>query len=224
MHLIRTHINGNPNVGLYGYATNKFCLLGREVPEEVEKQIKEALQVPVWRLTIAGTSLIGVFVSGNSKGIIIPSITFPEEAERIKEITTELGIGMKTVDAKLTALGNNVLCNDNGCIINPELEMEGLSEFFGVEVKKGKIASLPTVGSVAALNTKGCALHRDAEQFEIDFVSESLSIECETSTVNMGNAFLRSGIIVNDYGLVVGSTSGGPEVNHLDHIFGFLDD
>ena len=37
-HVIVTNFNSNPNVGLYGYATDKYCLIGTEVPEDAEQR------------------------------------------------------------------------------------------------------------------------------------------------------------------------------------------
>ncbi|MGM5485153.1 MAG: translation initiation factor IF-6 [Nanobdellota archaeon] len=227
MHLLRTNISGNPNVGLYGYATDDFCLLGREVPEELSEEISKILDVPVYRLNLAGTSLLGVFLTGNSSSLLVPSIAFPNEIKKLEEIGSKHSFSVKVIDTELTALGNNMFCNDSGCMISPDFDEKAgkqISEALGMEVKRGKVASLPTIGSLVSFNSKGCAVHRDAEQFEVDFVKEVLGIESETSTVNMGNPFVRSGILVNDKGLIVGDASGGPEVNHLDHVFGFVED
>ena len=109
--------------------------------------------------------------------------------------------------------------NDAPIVISPRANEEALK----VEAKEGRIADLPTVGSVAVMNNKGCAIHRDAENFEIDFIGSLLKLECESATVNMGNPFLSSGILVNSNGFIVGDISGGPEVTYLDEIFGFLE-
>jgi translation initiation factor 6 (eIF-6) len=66
MHVLMTDINGNPNIGLYGFCNDNFCLLGNEVPEKKFKEIEDVLKVKCHRISIAGTSLIGVFVAGNN--------------------------------------------------------------------------------------------------------------------------------------------------------------
>lgn len=226
MHVIKASINGNPNIGLYGYTTDKFCLLGKEVPKAMVKKIEEVLQVPVFQLNIAGTSLLGVFLAGNDNCLLIPHIVLDHEIRKLDEISKKAGFTYKIIHTDLTALGNNILCNNKGCLYNPEFEKEArkeIEEALKVEAKEGRIADLPTVGSVAVMNGKGCAIHRDAENFEIDFVGSLLGIGCESATVNMGNPFLSSGILVNDKGFIVGDISGGPEVTYLDEIFGFLE-
>ena len=67
MHILKTNFNGNPNVGLFGFATDEYCLLGKEIKKYVAKEIEKVLKVPVHQITLAGTSLIGAFAVGNSK-------------------------------------------------------------------------------------------------------------------------------------------------------------
>jgi translation initiation factor 6 len=225
MHILKTDINGNPNVGLYGFATNKYCLLGEEVSNKQAEEISKILNVPYFKLNIVGTSLLGAFLTGNDENLLIPKIAFPWEIDKIDKISKEIGFKYHIIDTELTALGNNMICNKEACIVNPdytEKDRKQIAKALNLQVKEGKIAELPTVGSLAVLNKNGCAIHRDAEQFEIDFINSFLKIECETATVNMGNPFIKSGVIVNDNGFIIGSGSGGPEITYLDEIFGFL--
>jgi translation initiation factor 6 len=225
MHILKTDINGNPNIGLYGFATNKYCFLGEEVSQELADKISKILNVPCFKLNIAGTSLLGVFLVGNDENLLIPKIAFPWEIEKIDKISKEIGFKYHIIETELTALGNNIICNNNACLINPEFNdnvKKQITNALNLQIKEGKIADLPTVGSLAVLNKKGCAIHRDAEQFEIDFINSLLKTDCETATINMGNPFIKSGVIVNDNGFIVGNLSGGPEITYLDEIFGFL--
>ncbi len=226
MHVIKSSINGNPNIGLYGFATDKYCLLGNEVPKKTMEEIEEVLSVPVFKLNIAGTSLLGAFLAGNDNNLLVPDIAFDSEIAALKKIAEKIGFNIHVIKTDLTALGNNILCNENGCLVNPEFPenvKKQIETSLKIPIKEGNIANIPTVGSVTALNKKGCAIHRDAEDFEVDFINSILDIKCETATVNMGNPFLRSGILVNTNGFIIGNISGGPEVTYLDEIFGFIE-
>jgi len=55
MHIIQSKVQGNSNVGLYGFANNKFALIGMDFTAEQAIEFEEALGVPVHRITIAGT-------------------------------------------------------------------------------------------------------------------------------------------------------------------------
>jgi len=221
MHVLMTNFHGNPNVGLYGFANDEYCLLGRDISHELAKEIEKVLHVPVHQVSICGTSLVGAFCAGNSHMLLVPGIAFHHELD----ILERLNIKYKVIKTKLTALGNNLLCNDLGCLANPEFSADTKKEIrqaLGVALKPGTIAGLSTVGSAGILNRHGCVLHRDIERAELKYVEDLVQVPCETGTVNMANPMLRSGVICNSKGFVVGDHSGGPEVDNIDHALGFL--
>ncbi len=221
-HILRTNVLGNPNIGLFGFANDRFCLLGKEVPDKLAKEIGEVLQVPVHRILIAGTSLIGVFVAGNNERILIPAIAFEDEQRALQK----LGIPFSVIETRLTALGNNILSNDHGCLVNEEFEPEtvkAIGEALSMQAKPAKVAELPTVGAAAAVNNQFGYLHPEAQGFEQEFIAETLNVTLAKGTVNMGNPYLRSGILVNAHGFVAGGASTGIELSMIDEAFGFLE-
>ncbi len=223
MRILKTDFNGNFNVGLYIYVTDLYCLIGNDVPENKKEEIEKVFQVPIYKISIAGTGLLGVFLSGNSSCLLIPSIAFENEIDEIEK----LGIPFRIINTKLTALGNNILCNEKGCLINPDFgktEEQEIKNALGLPVKRAKIAGIPTIGAVGALNDKGCLLHRDAEDFEIEMIEQTLQLPVTTGTVNFGSPFVKSGISCNKNGFIIGQASGGPEIQNADKALGFLED
>jgi translation initiation factor 6 (eIF-6) len=73
--------DGNPNIGLYLFATNDYCLAPESTSDKLLHKIEKVLDVPVIKLNIAGTPLLGVFLSGNSEQLLVPSIIFDKEKE-----------------------------------------------------------------------------------------------------------------------------------------------
>ncbi len=222
MHVERASFNGNPNLGLYCLATDTYCLVGKEVPSRVRSLIKDVLKVPVHPITLAGTSLIGVFAAANSKGLIVPGITFEHERRALDA----LGLNYAVIETKLTALGNNVLASDHAALVSRgflDEERKAVSDALGVPVKQATIAELDIIGSLAVHNGKGCLVHREIGAAEMKFVERNIRVPCTPGTVNMGNPFVSSGILANDYGFIIGEMSGGPEVQNADEAFGFIE-
>jgi translation initiation factor 6 len=222
MHVLKTNFNGNPNVGLYAYCSNEYCLLGKGIPDAKAKEIGEVLQVPVHQITMCGTSLVGVFVAGNSKTLLVPEIAFDYELKSLDK----LGVKYSVVQARLTALGNNLLCNDNGCLANPDFsadQKKRIRQALGTGLKPGTIAGLGTVGSLGVMNSRCCIVHRDITLAERKKTEELLGLRCEPSTINMGSPHIRSGLICNDNGFIVGDSSGGPEIVNAEQELGFLE-
>lgn len=221
MHVEKTDFNGNFNLGLYAYANDNYCLVGHDVPADKIELLQNILKVPVHKISIAGTSLIGVFLAGNNNSLLVPKLAFTHELEALKK----LGIKYHVITTKLTALGNNILCNDKGALINPDFgktEEQEIKDALKVPVKRSKIANLDIVGALGALNNNGILIHRDAEDFEIDFIETTLGLKVYLGTVNFGSPYIKSGVIVNSNGFLIGESSGGPEIQNADIAFGFL--
>ncbi|MEA3430945.1 MAG: translation initiation factor IF-6 [Nanoarchaeota archaeon] len=221
VHILQTAFHGNPNVGLYAFCNDKFCLIGKEVQEKTAKEIEKVLKVPVHRITIAGTSLIGVFVAGNNKRILLPEIVFEKELK----VLDDLGIDYKIIKTKLTALGNNILCNDTGALANPDFSAETkkrIREALEVSLKPGTIADIETVGSVGITCKGRCLIHRDANLDDFEYIESLLNVKCYTGTVNLGNPYVKSGAFCNSNGFVISKMTGGPEVSNVDESLGFL--
>jgi translation initiation factor 6 len=222
MQVLKTDFNGNPNVGLYGYCNNEYCLLGREVDAKTAKELEKVLKVPVHQISICGTSLLGVFFAGNNSRLLVPEIAFDYELKQLDK----LGIDYEVIKARLTALGNNLLCNDNGCLANPEFsadQKKRIRQALNVALKPGTIAGLGTVGSLGALNSRGGIVHRDITRDETGYAEELLGTRLIPSTVNMGSPYIRSGLLMNDNGFIIGSASGGPEIVEIEQELGFLE-
>jgi len=220
-HILTASFNGNPNVGLYAFCNDKFCLLGKEVPESVSEKISEVLNVPVHRVTIAGTSLIGAFVAGNNNMILVPEIAFESELLALEK----LNIPYTVIKTKYTALGNNILCNDTGALVNPCFSADTKKEIrqaLNVSLKPGTVANIETVGSVGILRKEFCVIHRDASAEDIDYIESLLNVKCTIGTVNLGNPYVKSGLFCNRFGFVAGSLSGGPELSNIDESLGYL--
>ena len=216
MKVSKINFNGNFNIGLFGYATDKYCLVGYDCMQKDIDTIKSTLKVPVHQVSIAGTSVLGVFVVGNSKKLLIPQIAFPEELATLDS----LGIDYAIIDTKFTALGNNILCNDNGAIVNPEMEdtaKNQIAKALDVKVENGKLENLHNVGSFGVANNLGCLITKNASSQEIEHLKNTLSISVALGTVNLGNTYIHSGVIFNNTGLLVGDISGGVEITDIDN-------
>ena len=219
MHILKTRFHNNPNIGLYGFATDSYCLLPKNLSKQQVESIKEVLNVPVYQITIYNTNLIGIFCTGNEDYLFIPDF-IPEhelkELEKIKEVK------IIQLHTRFTALGNNIVIKDKTCLVNPNIE-EGIKDKLkelGFNIITMEIAENPTVGSCTALNHKGCLLHRDATNARK--VSTFLNLPTDIGTVNFGSPYVRSGLIVNCNGYIVGAETTGPETQRIDETLGFI--
>ncbi len=213
-----TNFNGNPNVGLFAYCNDKYCLVGTEVRPKDAELLKEVLGVPVHRIRLAGTSLIGVFASGTDK-LLLPSIVFDDE---LKELD-KLGIEYEVLETRLTALGNNIMCSKKGVVLSSDFEepvKKQITKALDLPVEQGSISGLKNVGSLSVVNNGNCIVSRETTDEEIEKIEQTLKVTCTRASLNRGLPYLKSGIIVNNNGMVVSGQSTGIEISDAEEALG----
>jgi len=215
---LRTKFNGDPNIGLYGFATDDYCLLGLEPNKKILRQIKTTLKSNIKFSTIAGTELTGLFIAGNRNGIVLPKIIEKYELKKLKKL---FDLNFEIIKSRQTALGNLILCNDKGCLISTNLKKfkKIISDVLGCEVEIGTVANLDIIGSVTSTNNVGCLCHRETTEEEMIKIEKILKVKVDVGTVGYGSPFIKSGIIVNNRGIVFSEFSTGPEIGRFEEVF-----
>lgn len=214
----KARFNGDPNVGLYGFATDKYCLLGLRLQKNIMDEIKKVIGKEIIISTLAGTELIGLFAVGNSNGILLPKITEDFELERLKKM---FDINIEVLECKETALGNLILCNDKGCLISRSLAKykKFIADVLGCDVGIGTIADLDIVGSTAVATNVGCLCHREASEKEMEKIEQILKVKVDVGTVGYGSPFINSGLIVNSKGVLYAEGTTGAELGRIEEVF-----
>ena len=213
----RAKFYGDPNVGMYGFATDDYCLLGLEPNKKILGKLESTLNVKTRFTTIAGTEFIGLFATGNKNGIVLPKIVEDFEIKKLKS----LGVNLEVIESKETALGNLVLCNDRGCLISTNLRRfkKKIADALDCEVETGTVAGFNIVGSAAAANNSGCLCHIESKEEEMKKIEELLKVKVDVGTAGYGSPFIRSGLIVNSKGIAFSELSTGPELGRFEEVF-----
>ncbi|MFC1801025.1 translation initiation factor IF-6 [Nanoarchaeota archaeon] len=220
-HLLKTSFHQSSNVGLYLYTNNKFCLLSSIIPKKLEKPIHEVLKVPLIKTNLCGTNLNGVFASGNDHCLLLPQITLDAELKNLEK--NKINYHIITTDH--TALGNNIIANNNAALISPDLadyQSEIKKALKVKQIKTFSLGEIQTIGSLIALTKKGVAVSNLASDKETSQIEHFFKIKAHKATVNLGNPYIGAGLVVNNHGFIFGQRTGGPEAVHLDEVLGFL--
>lgn len=214
---LRTDFNGDPNIGMYGFATDKYCFLGANVQQNLLQRVRETLKIEIISSTVSGTELTGLFAMGNSNGIILSKMIEEYEIKKLKENS----LNLKVINSNETALGNLILCNDKGCLISSSLKkfQKEISDVLGCEVEIGKIANLDIVGSCGIASNIGCLCHREAREEELKRIEEILKVKVDVGSVTYGTPYIRSGLIVNSNGVLISDPTTGAEIGRIEEVF-----
>ncbi|MEM4699957.1 MAG: translation initiation factor IF-6 [Candidatus Nezhaarchaeales archaeon] len=211
-------VGGSVLAGAFCFANQSFAVIPLDAPRKLEDALVENLGVKVIKTNVADSPLIGIFVAGNDRGILLPRTALPEEVEAIRR---ETGIPVYTLDSKKTALGNLILANNRAALVHPSLsdaEAKQVEDVLDVEVVRGSIAGVPFVGSAALLNDRGLLVHPSASDDELRWLEELFKVGGEGGTVNCGSWLLRVGAVANNRGALVGSLTTWLEVAKIERV------
>ncbi len=219
--LVQTEFNGSPYVGVFARASDDLLLIPPSIQEDVRGELADAVEATSVVTTLGGGTILGALSIMNSQGAVVTGFARDHELRKL----TDAGLEVATLPGRYNAAGNNVLANDQGALVNPNLEREALDvleETLGVAVATGTLAGLSTVGSAACVTNRGALCHPKATDEELDLVEEVLGVEADIGTVNHGAPYIGAGLVANASGAGIGSLTTGPEMNRIEDALGYL--
>ncbi len=211
-------IKGVPLIGLYIRVTENFAIIGVNDEKAVES-LKEELGVDVVITTVMGSELVGALVCANSNGVIVNSRISKKEFEKIRKVAE-----VKEIDSNVTCLGNVVCLNDRGAIIHPEIDNgieKAVNDFLDVEVVRGTIGGVKTVGMSAVITNRGGILNPNASEWEIRKVESVMKVDVGKGTVNFGVELVGTGLVANTKGYIAGKDTTGFELGLIEEALGW---
>ncbi len=211
----------NPSVGVFARANDRFAVVPFASSEKFANDLSDSLMVDTHRMDVADTSLVGIMMALNNKGMILPRNTTHREFAFFKE----LDINVEVLDDKPTALGNLVLANDYGALISTlfsDASAKKIADALDVEVVPYDFQEYRTIGSVGLATSKGALLHPSVSEKDLDFVEKILKVEADIGTVNRGIGYVRTGIVVNSNGALIGNETTSPEISRIQDALGLL--
>jgi translation initiation factor 6 len=213
--------NENPNLGVYCRANDTVAFLQKSLTKKVKKRVATTLEVSLVELTIADSTIIGSLLVLNSKGAVVTYISDRYTIEKIKD----QGLNVFVIKDVINAAGNDILANDYGVLIHPDIQdqsLQKISETLDVPVERGTIASQKTVGMAAAVTNKGCLCHPKVTNKEKQQLENLFDVEVMVGTVNHGVPMIGSGLVANSKGAIIGNLTTGIEMGRIEEALGFL--
>ncbi len=214
---------GNPNVGVYVRATSSHLFLPPGLTDQNRADLEAALGLEPIEVTIGGSPLVGSLVAANCHGAVIADFATDDEVAHFEAAGLRV---MRLDEARLNAAGNNILCNDLGAIVHPDLPtatVRRIEETLNVEATRCAIASVPTAGTAGIATSRGALIHPMATDDELAFVKKWLHVPARIGTVNHGHGLVGAGLAANQHGVACGSRTTGIELGRIEEALGFLE-
>ena len=220
-HLAVCSFNENPNVGVFCRANDKVAFIRKGLSKKVRKKIGSILDVKLVELNIADATIIGSLLTFNSNGAVVTDFV-DDEAVRILK---DQGFDVCVISDKLNAAGNDILVNDMGALVHPNLGDKSLKEIektLKVPVSRGTIGSLKTVGMAAVVTNRGLLCHPKVTDEERIVLEKVFDVNVMIGTVNHGSPVIGSGLVANANGAIIGNLTTGIEMGRIEEALGFL--
>lgn len=212
--------SGNPHIGIFATCTEGFIILPPDVPKKVTDMLEKALFVASIKTYISGGSVTGSLVSGNSSGVIVSPYASVSEIGEIKKYTN-----VSKLPGKMSAAGNLILVNDTAALVHPNLSDEAIKvieDTLKVDVHKGTIAGLKTVGMAGVATNRGIIVNPKIKEQELKILDSVFGLPVGVGTVNLGGQMIGSGLLANTKGYAAGLNTTGHELGRIEEALGFI--
>ncbi len=216
----KLNISGSPVLGVFAACTDELVFVPYDTPDETRKELEESLGVIALRSSVGGSSIIGSLLRGNSRGVMVAGFVLDKELRQIRKHTKAARL-----TGELNAAGNLILANDAAALVHPDLSDKSvgiIKKTLGVDVRRGTIGGLKTVGMAGIATNKGVLVHPKSSPAEIGVIEELFALPVDIGTVNFGSPLVGSGLLANSKGYVTGEETTGPEISRIDDALGYL--
>ncbi len=181
--------------------------------------------IDIQPISIASSSIIGIYTVMNNNGIVMPNILEEKEKEIIKGIARKHDLNLYLSNTKWNGFGNNLVLNNKAGICSTKLsrtEINKISDVLGVELVPLDIAGYKTPGSIIIANDNGFGIHFRIEPDDYKSVEEILKVKGKRCTVNFGSGFVGIGVLHNGKSYMVGNTTTPFEMGAIEEALGFI--
>ncbi|MCZ7399274.1 MAG: translation initiation factor IF-6 [Candidatus Methanoperedens sp.] len=216
----KLNISGSPVLGVFAACTDELVFVAGNTSPETIKYLEESLGVVAVSSLVGGSSIVGSLLRGNCRGVVVAGLIYDKELRALRRHTKAAKL-----TGELNAAGNLILANDTAAIVHPDLSDKSvgiIKKALDVDVKRGTIGGLKTVGMAGIATNKGVLVHPKSTPSEIGVIEELFNLPVEIGTVNFGSPLVGSGILANGKGYVVGEDTTGPEISRIEDTLGYL--
>ncbi|MGC8859966.1 MAG: translation initiation factor IF-6 [Thermoplasmata archaeon] len=212
--LLKGRLHNSPYVGVFSVCNESMAIIPKDSTPDEEKLVKRALDVDVHKTFIGGSPLLGSLMVMNSKGAVVADFGELEDLHFMKD-----DYNILFIDDKINAVGNDILASDRVALVHPDFENETIryiGEALDVEVVKGMIGGIKTVGSVAVVTKNALLVNPQVDEKEIKFLQDLFRLPVHLTTANFGSIYIGASMIANSKGALVGDLSTPIEVFEIE--------
>lgn len=203
---------GSPHIGIYCIANDHIAFVPHNIQKKLEEKIAETLKVDVVKASVSNTGLFGIFCTLNNKTLIVSDIIEDSELNIMKDYFSDVVV----LEDKYNALGNLIAMNDHGAIFSTYFDSMRDIMKNSINVR---IAGTDMVGSSLFATNKAFLANPNSSPKDLEHIEKVMGVKGDIGTVNFGDNYVKSGLVGNKHGILVGSRTSGPELGRISEVF-----
>ncbi len=203
---------GSPHIGIFCVTNDHLALVPNTCPKGFEDLVRTNLKVEIVKTSISNTGLFGVFCALNNKTLIVSDIIEENELKVIKDYFSDVVV----LEDKYNALGNLIAMNDHGAIFSTYFEP--MKEIIKNTVNI-RVAGTGLIGSSVFVTNKAFLANPNSSAKDVEHMEKIFGVKGDIGTVNFGDPHIKSGLVGNKHGLLIGARSSGPELGRISEVF-----
>ncbi|MEM2930101.1 MAG: hypothetical protein QW797_04515 [Thermoproteota archaeon] len=219
MEIARASIWKTPFIGAYSKVFGVNAVVNKNTPLGFLRKIRDFLKVNSIAVTnIGGVHAVSSMIAANSGFIIVPDTVEDEELEELKSLGKEI----MRVESRLKAWGNMMILSERGVLFSKRvsrMEAKTIADFLGVDYDFAALADYAAIGALAVPGEELCFVSKLLTEKEKRLIEDLLKLRVHTASVNDGMMFIRLGMLVSPYGILVGDSTTGAELMNISLAF-----
>ena len=209
-------IFGSPYVGVYIVSNDRMAIVPRGTNSKIIFKIKKTLKLSmVFEANLAGSPLLGSLCVMNNNGAVITDFASEDDINFLLD-----KLNVLFVEDRINAVGNDILANDYAALVHEDFDrktVKMIEDVMDVEVVKGRIGGVKTVGSAAVVTNKGMLVHPKTDDSEIELLKNLFKVPVYITTSNYGSIYLGASVVANTHGAIVGEKTSAVEIDRIEN-------
>ncbi|NPA86003.1 MAG: hypothetical protein GXO42_01180 [bacterium] len=206
MHARLLKIFEDPAVGLYLATNDDYTLIPRNLPEETKKIIENTLRTNLVEISAGGYDILGAFTILTDNYVLVSNIYDEQELNQLRQ---ELDMAIYVVDSPVNVIANTILVHKNVVLLSylysEQLEQE-MRKMLGVEVERVRLGPVDIFAQYLLPMQEKLLVSPVFSKDEAKYFKQRLGLqELRFVTVNKGSYFIKSGIVYNSRGILLGA-------------------
>lgn len=217
MNLEKLKVGDSAQIGIYVALGKDVAIVPENILKSQKEKIEKFLKVKCYVHNIAESLLNGILAKIIDNKVILSKVANSQDIKFFEK----LGFKVLILDS-YHAIGNLIVNYNDKVIISAEFDSKTkkkIKDFLEKDVVVYQLNEMPAIGAYLVVNKNGFAVSPSANERDMKKIEKLFDLKGNIATINYGDSFIANGLLVNDFGVLVGELTTGYELIRINDIF-----